>query len=115
MHRTAGEFAASRAFFEDAQALQRDLKISTWVGGVATFEIAVLELKEAEMSLGSGAVAASDPMKQNEWEKVLKHASELLDKALSLAPQSVDLSSRLDTRISMLRDEIAIKREMVGA
>ena len=43
------------------------------------------------------------------------HAGWRLDRALALAPQSVDLSSRLDTRISMLRDEIATKREMLGA
>ena len=115
LHRTAGEFAASRAFLEDVQGRYRTVKISTWVGGVATFETAVLELREAEKALGSGGDAALDPMKQNEWLKVLKQATELLDKALSLAPQSVDLSSRLDTRISMLRDEIATKREMLGA
>ena len=52
--------------------------------------------------------------RSGEWTSALKRASERLDQALALAPQSVDLSSRLDTRISMLRDEIAMKREMVG-
>jgi len=33
---------------------------------------------------------------------------------LSLATSSVDLSSRLDSRIAMLRDEIALKKDMVG-
>ena len=41
-------------------------------------------------------------------------ALEKLDKGLSLATQQVDLSSRLDTRIAMLKDEITLKREMLG-
>ena len=59
--------------------------------------------------------AAEQSGEADAWTKALRCAGEKLDRALSLAPQSVDLSSRLDTRISMLRDEIANKREMVGA
>ena len=44
---------------------------------------------------------------------MLKDASEKLDKAMSLSGQSIDMSSRLDMRVSMLRDELATKREMV--
>ena len=110
VHRTVNEFAASRAFLEDALHRYHGLRVSTWVGGVACFELAVLELKETQANVG----AASDATKRAAWAKALKTASELLDRALSLAPQSVDLSSRLDTRINMLRDEIAMKREMIG-
>ena len=45
----------------------------------------------------------------------MKEAEGRLEKALALATQQVDLSSRLDTRIAMLKDEIAMKREMVNA
>ena len=45
---------------------------------------------------------------------MLKGAIEKLDKALGLATQQVDLSSRLDSRIAMLKDEITLKREMLG-
>ena len=48
------------------------------------------------------------------WAHVMKDALEKLDKALSLATQQVDLSSRLDSRIAMLKDEIALKKEMLG-
>ena len=41
-------------------------------------------------------------------------ALEKLDRALALATQQVDLSSRLDTRIAMLKDEITLKKEMLG-
>ncbi|KAN0127991.1 hypothetical protein V8E53_014168 [Lactarius tabidus] len=48
------------------------------------------------------------------WDKVLKDATALLDSAMSLSGSEVDLSSRLESRIAMLRDEIALKREMLG-
>lgn len=111
VHRTAREYSVSREFLMDAHSRQNALKVSTWVGGVACFELAVLELKETETNAGRGNVV--DASKKEAWTKALNTASSLLDQALSLAPQSVDLSSRLDTRISMLRDEIAIKREML--
>ncbi|KAH9901427.1 outer membrane protein Iml2/Tetratricopeptide repeat protein 39 [Cubamyces lactineus] len=108
VHRTAGDFAGSRAFLADAEARNATVKVSTWVGGVAWFEHAVLDLKEME------ARAAAEIVDGAEWARVLKGALEKLDKALSLATQQVDLSSRLDSRIVMLKDEIGLKREMLG-
>lgn len=84
--------------------------------GVACFEIAVLDLKEAEATLGGGSGAEKVLLSEEDkaaWLKVLKKTGERLDQALSLAPQSIDMSSRLDSRITMLRDELATKREMV--
>jgi hypothetical protein len=48
------------------------------------------------------------------WVKVLKEAGALLDAAVSLSGSEVDLSSRLESRIAMMRDEIALKRDMLG-
>ena len=48
------------------------------------------------------------------WVEALKSASQKLDTALGLATGSVDLSSRLDSRIAMLRDEIATKKDLLG-
>ncbi|EAU84983.2 hypothetical protein CC1G_04079 [Coprinopsis cinerea okayama7 len=105
-HRTLEEFDAARKFLLDAHGYQGQVKVNTWVGGVAMFELAVLELKEVEfLEKGGGKV---------DWMKAMKVADERLDVALSLSPNSVDLSSRLDSRISMLRDEMGIKREMLG-
>lgn len=77
----------------------------------------MLDLKEADATHGSGSVAdASAPLSGDSraaWLHVLKSAGEKLDKAVSLSGQSVDMSSRLDMRISLLRDELATKREMV--
>ena len=47
------------------------------------------------------------------WARALAEAGRRLDAALGLAGSEVDLSTRLDSRIMMLRDEIAAKREML--
>ncbi|KAI0723829.1 outer membrane protein Iml2/Tetratricopeptide repeat protein 39 [Cerioporus squamosus] len=108
VHRTVGDYMGSRAFLEDAIARQSAIQVSTWVGGVAWFELAVLDLKEME------AKSKEAGLDTDAWAGVLKGALEKLDKALSLATQQVDLSSRLDSRIAMLKDEIGSKRDMLG-
>ncbi|RDB22979.1 Mitochondrial outer membrane protein IML2 [Hypsizygus marmoreus] len=129
-HRTAGDFDASRHFLKEACALNSSIAVSTWIGGVAMFELAVLELKVVEAKereaaavgsvgglSGGGGLGAGlhDAVKRlTEWDRALKSAAKKLDAALALAPNSVDLSSRLDSRVSMLRDEIELKREKLG-
>ncbi|KAI0289831.1 hypothetical protein BC826DRAFT_1029792 [Russula brevipes] len=178
MHRAAGCAAEARGFLRDAHT--RYAKIpssgSTWIGGVALFELAVLELREAqrlesdddatrrsnasekssvsssssgdEGSSGSGGTGAGEHEKmvagvygtrrraaegvqgmelrvrvgalalaettRTRWTRVLKEAGALLDAAVHLSGSEVDLSSRLESRIAMLRDEITLKREMLG-
>jgi len=173
MHRAAGCPTEARGFLRDAHT--RYAKIpstgSTWIGGVALFELAVLELREArrlenedvaasranasekssirssnssedgnggkgserevtgvygagggrtmkgrgleELRVRVGAIALGETTRAR-WAKVLKEAGALLDAAISLSGSEVDLSSRLESRIAMLRDEIALKREMLG-
>ena len=115
VHRTAGDHAAARAFLQDAAARQPAVRVSSWVGGVAWFELAVLDLKEFDAGQEAKGRETSGLDADTEgWTRVLKSALEKLDKALSLATQQVDLSSRLDTRIAMLKDEITMKKEMLG-
>ncbi|KAI0748463.1 outer membrane protein Iml2/Tetratricopeptide repeat protein 39 [Daedaleopsis nitida] len=115
VHRTAEDYVASRAFLEDAIAHQPSIKVSTWVGGVALFEIAVLDLKEMEVGqAGKGRETTGLNADTEGWARVLKGALEKLDKGLGLATQNVDLSSRLDSRIAMLKDEIVMKKELLG-
>ena len=190
MYRAAGHPSEARTFLRDAHT--RHAKIpstgSTWIGGVALFELAVLELREAQRlenedtnallsgssntsengnesekdsvrSTGSGS-SLSERGEENEkdalsgegvygtaaggkrrmangargmselrvrvaalglsettrahWVKALKEAGALLDAAIGLSGSEVDLSSRLESRVAMLRDEIALKREMLG-
>lgn len=66
-----------------------------------------------ELRLRVDALALSGPARAR-WDKVLKDSTALLDSAMSLSGSEVDLSSRLESRIAMLRDEIALKREMLG-
>jgi hypothetical protein len=109
VHRTAEEYVCARAFLVDAHTRQADITTNTWVGGMALFELAVLELKEAE-----AATASLDSPREN-WTVAIKKAGDHLDKSLALATSNnADLSSRLDSRIAMLREEIATKKEMVG-
>lgn len=183
MHRTTGHPSEARAFLRDAHT--RHAKIpssgSTWIGGVALFELAVLELREAqrlenedvdtllrasrngsENEKGSARGSSSSSLSDGEvgkravgsvygtaasggngekrnggrgtmdlrvhvgaalglgettrarWVKVLKEAGALLDAALGLSGSDVDLSSRLESRTAMMRDEIALKRDMLG-
>ena len=109
-HRTLQDFASSRKLLSDAHTRYNDVVDSKWVGGVALFELAVLDLKEMEARERCGEKLELVA----EWTKVMKSASEKLEKALAISGNSVDLSSRLDSRINMLRDEISIKKEMLG-
>jgi hypothetical protein len=176
-HRGAGHPAEARAFLRDAhtQSAKIPSSGSTWIGGLALFELAVLELREAqrlqheeeaanasekssvnsshsseeggggsggveeqpsekgaagvygvgggrtakarggieELRVRVGALALGETTRAR-WAKVIKEAGSLLDAAVSLSGSEVDLSSRLESRIAMLRDEIALKREMLG-
>ncbi|KII88264.1 hypothetical protein PLICRDRAFT_175873 [Plicaturopsis crispa FD-325 SS-3] len=111
-HRTLRAFPVSRLFLVDAQRRHAEITNSTWIHGVATFELAVLDLKESEAAERAGTLSTEENAAM--WRRALKEAGEKLDLAMSLATSSTDLSSRLDSRINMLRDEIAIKNEMVG-
>lgn len=114
-HRVAGAFAPAREFLEDAHKRHKSAQISSWVGGLACYELAVLELKEADATYG-GSSTDAPPLGENArsaWKSVLKSAGEKLDQAVALSGQSVDMSSRLDMRISLLRDELATKKEMI--
>jgi hypothetical protein len=109
-HRTAGAFKPARQYLEEAHQLNTKLDPSSWIGAIPMFELAVLDLQEASANLEdpSGVVDVAA------WAKALASATQKLDKATSLNGAIVDLSSRLEMRMSMLRDEITSKREMVG-
>jgi hypothetical protein len=113
VHRAIGEYTASRAFLEDAHHRHGDVAISTWVGGVSLFELAVLDLKEMEAAERKGDYPEPS-IASLCWEMALKAASDKLEKALTLSGSQVDLSSRLDSRIVVLKDEIALKRDMLA-
>ncbi|THH16482.1 hypothetical protein EW146_g4161 [Bondarzewia mesenterica] len=133
VHRTTGDYTTSRAFLTDAYKLQPQVTVSTWIGGIAQFELAVLELKEATVLEDESAASMTEEEREDGysetdslprgvvteeakeyWVKAIKEAGKRLDAAMSLAGSEIDLSTRLDSRVMMLRDEIATKKEMLG-
>ena len=94
----------------EAYDLRTEIKVSTWVGGMALLELAVVDLKEMDAVQG----AHGKPEGTRMWEDVLDGADGKLDEALKLSPRSVDLSSRLDSRVSMFEEEIRKKREAMA-
>lgn len=133
--RTMGSYKDARSNLTNAYAHRSEVKVSTWIAGVAMFELAVLDLKELEAAQRDDSdLDASEGRRESEsvtqttkpaksdrvtdwntaWVNALQSASAKLDTALGLATGTTDFSSRLDSRIAMLRDEIAIKRGMLN-
>ncbi|KAJ6492103.1 hypothetical protein C8R45DRAFT_990405 [Mycena sanguinolenta] len=110
MHKTLRMYAPARALLESARSAQ-GVKVSTWIAGVAQFELAVTDLREAD----AGAAENGKALDNAAWGRLLSGAEAKLDAAQAIAAKSdIDLSSRLDSRIALLRDEIGKKRVMVG-
>lgn len=107
-YRTLAAYEIARGFLVEASKYQ--VSTNTWVAGIAMFEMAVLDLKETEARTRE---TIGDERKRA-WKKTFKGTSNKLDCALSLSGSVVDLSSRLEGRVSMLRDEIAAKAVMEG-
>ncbi|KAF5378316.1 hypothetical protein D9615_008805 [Tricholomella constricta] len=114
-------YISARTHLQAACAFQSQVRVSTWIGGVAMFELAVLDLLEAQFQVSLFNHQAGERGGLGEavrglkvWDGATRAAGKKLDAALALAGSSVDLSSRLDSRVGMLRDEIAGKREGLG-
>jgi hypothetical protein len=80
VHRTLGSYPAARSFLEDAHRRQPTIKVSTWIGGLALFELTVLDLKECTRESGDAS----------RWEMVLRGANEKLDGAFLLLSGNAD-------------------------
>lgn len=123
VHRTLGDYLTARTLLNDALKHGANVEISTWVSAVAYFELAVLEMKEGERKAaergGEMEKEASEKEKEKEkgtmgWGHTFKVAREMLAQAAGICTGEMDLSSRLDSRIMMLREEIKTKMAMVG-
>lgn len=106
-YHSIGDFNTSRRHLREAHSFHSTVKVSTWVSGISMLELATLDLKQMEAKCAKAKVKAED------WERVLREAEHKLNTALVLSPQSVDLSSRFDSRVSMLKEEIKKKRDML--
>ncbi|KAJ7098838.1 hypothetical protein C8R44DRAFT_947548 [Mycena epipterygia] len=117
MHRTLHLYTPTCAMIETAHGMQ-GVHVSTWIAGITLFELAMTDLKEAdtadkgEVGVGMEKEVGLD---KKEWARVLAGPDAMLDGALEVVGKSnIDLSARLDSRITLLRDEIATQRGMMG-
>ncbi|KAF7778395.1 hypothetical protein Agabi119p4_2740 [Agaricus bisporus var. burnettii] len=112
IHRTIKDYSTSRAYLLDAHSYQNQITNSTWIGSVSMFELAVLDLKEVEAVEMQGNEMGQ--ALRDKWQSAIKSAGQHVDKAMALVTNSTDLSSRLDMRVSILRDEIGSKKAALG-
>lgn len=109
VHRSLFHYHEARGFLLDATARQVEAK---WIVALSFFELAVLRLKETDASAKADCPEPDSSRLKALWKAGLKEAGQLLDRA-SESSANTDLSSRLDSRISLVRDEIALKRKLV--
>ena len=81
----------------------------------------MLDLKEVEADERAGNFSSEtnkgeiSPAGVKRWEEAIKAATAKLDKAMNISGKEVDLSSRLDSRVMMLKDEMTLKKEMLAS
>lgn len=122
VHRTIGEYVTARALFNDTLKHGANVETSTWVSAVAYFELAVLEMKEGERRAAERRqesnprekAGGNDEKGMSDWGNTFRVVTEMLGEATALCTREMDLSSRLDGRIVMLREEVKKKMDMVG-
>jgi len=132
LYRTIGEHKTSRQFFEDAISRQTD-STTSWIPAATIFELANLDLMEAEAASNTVApsVTADESLEpeglaideklyppaltsKEIWKKALDSASVRLDRVSALPANSPAMISRIESRASMLRDEIGYKKVELG-
>ncbi|KAH7342051.1 outer membrane protein Iml2/Tetratricopeptide repeat protein 39 [Rhizoctonia solani] len=104
LYRAIGDYALSRKYLEAVPLKETEVE-GKWTGQVAKFELAVLDLRQ---------VAHEPNSARDKWQAALKAATAHLDQAAARSNANVDLSSRLDSRIMLLRDEIEVKSQALG-
>ncbi|KAG8733358.1 hypothetical protein FRC11_006871 [Ceratobasidium sp. 423] len=104
LYRAAGDYALSRKYLEAVPLKETEVE-GKWTAQVAKFELAVLDLRQ---------VAHEPNSARDKWQAALKSATGYLDQAAARSNGNVDLSSRLDSRIMLLRDEIEVKSQALG-
>ncbi|KAF8321184.1 hypothetical protein DL93DRAFT_2051790 [Clavulina sp. PMI_390] len=119
LHRGAEHPTEARAYLESATT--RPGVEGQWMINTAHLELAVLTLKTASAEdnasatdkESSGTTTVDPVAAQTKWKAVLAQAEKHLT-AAATGTGPIDLSSRLETRIAFLRDEIAAKKNMLG-
>lgn len=122
LHRTIGEYEGSHSFLTETLASRDKLSSSNWIVSSTLFELATLDLVQAEARWPTrrGATETKeqppiDTKVKEEWKKVLATATSRLDEASRLvSDSSSSLANRIETGASMLRDEMGYKKAELG-
>lgn len=104
VHKSLSRFSEARTFLLDVGQHSVEAK---WFKVLALFELAVLRLQETDREQSASSIGNRDL-----WDSALRDAVDFLNKAADICT-TTDVSSRIESRISMLRDEIALKRKRV--
>jgi NTP pyrophosphatase (non-canonical NTP hydrolase) len=116
-HYTLGHYDVAYAFLDNALRSQGEVgEVSKWITATARYQHAVLVLLKTEKETADVLPAGGVSSLNDKWEVALAHAEKRLEEALVLAKDpDVDVSEILVIKIGMLKDEIALKREMLEA
>ncbi|EJD53304.1 hypothetical protein AURDEDRAFT_110983 [Auricularia subglabra TFB-10046 SS5] len=104
LHSVARYWVAGREFLVDAARVAKDCDCK-WVSVVAYYELAVLELHEADERLGQAS------QQSQEWLDTIARVEKNLEASVSFSSKSVEMSSRMESRVNMLRHELDAKRK----
>jgi hypothetical protein len=122
LHRTIGEYEGSSLFLNDTLANRNKVSSTNWIVSTTLYELATLELMQAEARWPTRQGAdeakeqeAIDPKMKEEWRKALATATARLDEASRLvSDSSSSLSNRVESRGTMLRDELGYRKAELG-
>lgn len=103
LHAVAQYSTEARAYLSEAVQLAKDADYK-WVCVVAHFELAVLELRDTDARLGTGN------RQKQPWLEAIGKAEKSIEAALSFSTNTTEMTGRMESRINMLRHEIAAKK-----
>lgn len=110
-HGSLGAFSTARHFLEEATATHVDGP-NSWVAPTAIYEQAILDLQETETQVSQ--LESNDPARRERWKTTFDRVIPRLERATALASNSTNLAARIESRVGMLKDEIASKRIALG-
>ncbi|KAG8972041.1 hypothetical protein FRC05_010454 [Tulasnella sp. 425] len=109
-NRALGEFNDARRLLLLAASGKETELTGTWMIPMAHFEVAVLAMLEVRVLERE---SPSDTSLKSKWTTAIDDAAKHLDEAAARLGET-DLSSRLESRIAMLRDELHLKKATLG-
>lgn len=114
LYGTRGESETARSYLRDAMEGET-VWIKTWISPLAAYELAVVDLREAEAG-DTGAKEGEQETAQarkERWRQAFLRATSSLDRCATLVAGTA-LAGRLESKVDLTKDEIAQRRAMLG-